>query len=277
MKYYLVLLFSVVTTLVTAQNFQGKAIYQSKFRMDMKMDSTRVSPAQQQQIREMMKQQMEKSFELTFDKTTSIYKEEAKLEQENAGFGGVMMMVGGAMNGKHYKDVKNKVFTRESELMGKNFLIKDSLPKYDWKMTNETKLIGRYLSFKAVATVKSNEMSLNMGRTPQVRTEDKVTATARDIVIEAWYTPEIPVNTGPGDYWGLPGLILEVNADRTSLSILKVDLNPKEKIQIKEPDKGKVVTKKEFDEIAAAKLEEMRQNFQGGRQHGNEQRIQIRM
>jgi GLPGLI family protein len=134
------------------------------------------------------------------------------------------------------------------------------------------------LSFKAITTIKSNELSLNVGRNQQNRTaNNEVASAARDIVIEAWYTPEIPVNNGPGDYWGLPGLIVEVNADRTTLQLVKVDLNPKERIQIKEPDKGKVVTKKEFDEIAAAKMEEMRQNFQGGRQQGNEHRIQIRM
>lgn len=274
-KLLVVFLFSVF--IAKAQDFQGKAIYQSKFKIDMKLDSTRVSPIQQQQIMEMMKRQMEKSFELTFDKTTSIYKEEVKLEQEAGGFGG-MMFIGGAMNGKHFKDVKNKTYVRESELMGKNFLIKDSLRVYNWKMVNETKMIGNFLCFKAEAILKGSEMSMNFGRNQRNQTDDKIETKEREILIEAWYTPEIPVSDGPADYWGLPGLIVEVNADRTSLSLLKVELNPKEKIQIKEPDKGKVVSKKEYDEIVASKMEEMRQNFEGGRQKGGEgHRIQIRM
>ncbi len=277
-KLLVVLLFSV--SILHAQDFQGKAVYQSKFTLDMKLDSTRVSPAQQQQIMDMMKRQMEKTFELVFDKTTSIYKEEVKLEQEAGGFGG-MMFIGGAMNGKQFKDVKNKTYARESELMGKNFLIKDTLTTYNWKMLNETKMIGNYLCFKAEATVKGSEMSLNFGRNQRNQSEnkdDKIETKEREIVIVAWYTPEIPVNNGPADYWGLPGLIVEVNADRSSLSLVKVELNPKEKIQIKEPDKGKVVSKKEYDEIVAAKMEEMRQNFDGGRQRSGEgHRIQIRM
>lgn len=28
--------------------------------------------------------------------------------------------------------------------------------------------------------------------------------------IEAWYVPELPYNTGPADFEGLPGLIVEV-------------------------------------------------------------------
>lgn len=277
----LLLVFMLLTTVVKAQDFQGKAIYQSKFRMDMKLDSTRISPSQQQQIVEMMRKQMEKTFEFNFDKNTSIYKEEAKLEQESGGFGGMMVMVGGAMNGKHFKDVKNKSFTKESELMGKNFLIKDSLTVYNWKLVNESKMIGKYLSFKAVATIKSNEMSFNMrrgGGQNRVNPNDSIAAAPRDVIIEAWYSPEVPVNNGPGEYWGLPGLIMEVNADRMSLQLVSLDLNPKEKIKITEPDKGKVVTQKEYNEIMKSKMEEMRENFEGGRRQGGEgHRIQIRM
>lgn len=280
MKKYILPIFLLLISAVSAQDFQGKALYQSKFKLDVKLDSTRVSPAQQQQIIDMMKRQMEKSFELIFDKTTAIYQEEAKLEQEAGGFGG-MMFIGGALNGKQFKDVKNKTYARESELMGKNFLIKDSLVTYHWKMVNETKMIGNYLCFKAEATVKGSEMAMNFGRNQRNQNEtkdDKIEAKERELVVEAWYSPEVPVNNGPGDYWGLPGLIMEVTADRMSLQLVKLELNPKEKIQIKVPDKGKVVTKKEYDEIVAAKMEEMRQNFEGGRQKGSEgHRIQIRM
>jgi GLPGLI family protein len=36
----------------------------------------------------------------------------------------------------------------------------------------------------------------------------------KDVTITAWYTPEIP-NQGPENYWGLPGLILEINDGKT--------------------------------------------------------------
>lgn len=277
----LLLVFLLLISVVKAQDFQGKAIYQSKVSMNVKMDSTRISTNQQQQIMEMMRKQMEKTFELTFDKNRAIYKEEAKLEQETGGFGGMMIMIGGAMNGRHFKDVKNKSFTKESELMGKNFLIKDSLTVFNWKLVNESKMIGKYLSFKAVATVKSSEISFNMrrgGGQNRVNPNDSIASAPREIIIEAWYSPEVPVNNGPGEYWGLPGLIMEVNADRMSLQLVSLDLNPKEKIKINEPDKGKVVSQKEYDLIVKTKIEEMRQNFEGGRRQGSESHgIQIRM
>lgn len=281
MKHLQTLLFFLLFVIaIKAQDFQGKAIYQSKFRIDMRVDSTQVSSTQQQQIQEMLRKQLEKNFELFFDKNTSIYREEAKLEQEAGGFGGMMMIIGGALNGKHFKDLKSKSFSKESELMGKNFLIKDSLTVYNWKLVNESKMIGSNLCFKAVATIKNTTMSLNFGRgggrNNPTQTGNNPQPVQQDMIVEAWYSPEIPVNNGPGDYWGLPGLIMEVNADRMTLQLVKLDLNPKDRIQIKDLDKGKVVTQKEYDEIVKTKTEEMRQNFQGG-QRGNTHGIQIRM
>lgn len=278
----LMLVFILISSVLKAQDFQGKAVYQSNFRLQMRMDSTQVSQTQQQQIQEMLRKQLEKRFELYFDKSQSIYREEAKLEQETGGFGGMMVMVGGALNGKHYKDLKSKTFAKESELMGKNFLIKDSLKVYPWKLINESKMIGNYLCFKAVAMVKNPTMSLNFGRgagagNRQNQTENNPQPTVQEMLIEAWYSPEVPVNNGPADYWGLPGLIMEVNADRMSLQMVQLEMNPKEKITIKPLDKGNVVTQKEYDDILKAKTEEMRQNFQGGGQRGNTHNIQIRM
>jgi GLPGLI family protein len=51
----------------------------------------------------------------------------------------------------------------------------------------------------------------------------------KDVTITAWYTPEIPVNQGPENYWGLPGLILEINDGKTVILCSKIVLNPKEK------------------------------------------------
>ena len=50
----------------------------------------------------------------------------------------------------------------------------------------------------------------------------------KEIEITAWYTPQIPINQGPGEYWGLPGLILEINADRTTILCSKIIMNPSE-------------------------------------------------
>jgi GLPGLI family protein len=87
----------------------------------------------------------------------------------------------------------------------------------------------------------------------------------KEITVTAWYTPEIPVNQGPENYWGLPGLILEVNDGKTVMLCSKVVLNSKEKVVIKPASNGKVVSQKEYDDTVVKKMEEMQSMNQGGR------------
>ena len=84
---------------------------------------------------------------------------------------------------------------------------------------------------------------------------------------------DIPVNQGPEGYWGLPGLILEVNDGKTIILCSKIVINPKEKTEIKAPNNGKVVTQKEYDDIVTKKMEEMMEMNQGQGRGG----MQIRM
>jgi GLPGLI family protein len=86
----------------------------------------------------------------------------------------------------------------------------------------------------------------------------------KEVEVTAWYTMQIPVSQGPGEYWGLPGLILEVSADKTTILCSKIVLNPAEKEVIETPSKGKEVTQKEYNDIMKKKIEEMREMY-GGR------------
>jgi len=96
----------------------------------------------------------------------------------------------------------------------------------------------------------------------------------KEVTITAWYTPQIPISQGPENYWGLPGLILEINNGKTTILCTKVVLNSKDKKEIKPSTNGTVVTQKEYDDIAVKKMEEMRQMYQGnGNSRGNGTRI----
>lgn len=91
-----------------------------------------------------------------------------------------------------------------------------------------------------------------------------------EIEITAWYTMQIPVSAGPGEYWGLPGLILEINSGRTTILCTKITLNPENKKEIKKPTKGKEVGREEYQDIVKKKMEEMRAMFRarrGGRRN----------
>ena len=79
----------------------------------------------------------------------------------------------------------------------------------------------------------------------------------KEITVTAWYCPEIPVNQGPDEYWGLPGLIMEVNDGKTVIMCSKLVMNVKDKMEIKAPTGGDKVTQKEFDDIMMKKMKEM--------------------
>ena len=272
--------------LIQAQEFQGMAVYESKTStadITKSFSGNRdITPEMQKQIEDRMKKMFEKTFILNFDKSASIYKEEERLDAPGQGSGGMRMMssmTGGG--GTYYKNVKEKSYTVDKEFMGKEFLVKDSLPNLKWKMEGETRMIGGYNCFKATAVrpaSKTDFRNLRPRREDAAATKpadtDKKTSLLdaldmpKETVITAWYTPEIPVNQGPRNYWGLPGLILEVNDGKTVILCSKVVLNPKVKTEIKAPTKGKVTTQKEFDETVVKKMEEFRDMNQGRGRNG---------
>ncbi len=258
-----------------AQEFQGMAVYESKTSTaDMEKTLSGIkdlTPDMQKMIQQRMKTMFEKTFILNFNKTASVYKEEEKLEAPGTQGAGMRMMgsmMGGG--GTTYKDVKTKMYSVDKEFMGKEFLIKDSLPQLEWKLEGETRKIGEYTCYKATAVKPVSQSDFRNFRRKENADEikkesDKSTnlmdqfEMPKDVTITAWYTPEIPVNQGPENYWGLPGLILEVNDGKTILLCSKVVLNTKDKTEIKAPTTGKVVSQKEYDEIVVKKMEEMRQ------------------
>lgn len=241
---------------IQAQDFKGIAIYESKTNAEMTISGDNETPAEfSKELEEQLKKALEKTFELHFDKTASIYEEQQKLEEPSVGMGGIQINIHGG--GKHYQNLKEKKSLLETEVFGKEFLVSDSLRKWEWKLGSETKKIGAYTCYKATAVYKVEEPFLLPEEEKEEKAVDILNQQPKERTVTAWYAPDIPVGHGPGDYWGLPGLILEVNNDKTTILCSKLILNPKEKIEIKAPKKGEKITKAKFDEIVEKKTKEM--------------------
>jgi len=270
----------VFTQMQAQKDFQGMAVYESKTQAPklegMRGGNRDITPEMQKNIEERMKKMLEKTFILNFDKSASIYKEEEKLDAPGQQGGGMRVMMNSFMGGggTFYKDVKTKSYTVDKEFMGKEFLVVDSLPKLNWKLEQETKQIGGYNCYKATAVKEASKTDFRNFR-PKNNDEAKKTSgetktnfednfeMPKEIIVTSWYTPEIPVNQGPENYWGLPGLILEINDGRTTILCSKIVLNAKEKAEIKPSKKGKVVSQKEYDETVIKKMEEFREMNRG--------------
>jgi GLPGLI family protein len=207
-----------------------------------------------------MRKMFQKTFTLDFTKSESMYKEEQELDAPKgpSANGGVMVMVMGG-NGSSdilYKNISENRMAHKTELMGKVFLIKDNLEAYDWELTGETKNIGNYTCYKAVYEKEEEDIQIDM-IDGEVK-EEKVTK-KRTLVV--WYTTDVPISNGPNNYGGLPGLILEVNDGDLTIVCSELVLNPKEAKEIKEPVKGKIVTREKFSKISLEKTKEMMNRY----------------
>jgi GLPGLI family protein len=271
--------FLMVPLLLSAQNFTGKATYKTHRKMDLKQfggGDSKISETQHKQMEEQMKKMFQKTFILSFSKSKSIYKEDVKLNSPKPKLGGMSAMIIGSGGGSDilFKDVNKKRYVNKTEIMGKRFLIKDSIPNFKWDLSSETKNIGNYTCYKASFSREEEQTQLSMDDGEAKETTKKV-----KIVTIAWYTPEIPVSNGPREFGGLPGLILELNEGKLTIVCTEIVMNPSDKIKIEEPSKGKVISQEKYDNIMDEKSKEMLERFKvrkgSGKGHGESIEIRI--
>ena len=245
----------------TTQEFQAKVYYFSKSKMDLGKWGARLSEAQKKEVGARMKNRLEKGYVLSFNKEESVFTEEDQLDAIS---GATDSWGKNFAPGKQYKNVKTNTQLQQQEFYGKKFLVKDVLQPIEWSLDSETKKIGNYSCFKATALIPTNELTWYSFSWDKLRNTTESDSTEVKEVkmtqIEAWYAPQIPVRHGPLDYWGLPGLILEVSADNTTMLCSKLVLNPGEIIEIEAPSKGKEVSKIEYQDIITKKMKEFRNN-----------------
>lgn len=256
------------TALEETKDFQGKAVYISKSKMDLGTWGARLTEIQKKQIAARMKNRLEKTYVLTFNTQESFFKEEEKLDAIS---GATDSWGKNFAAGDSYKNVKEDALIQSQEFYGKAFLVKDKLQAMDWKLGSETKQIGNYICYKATAMIPTNDLTWyefswsKLGNNNDDNTEGEKEVQLTEV--EAWYSPQIPVSHGPSEYWGLPGLILEVSAGNTTLLCTEIVMNPSDKMEIKAPRKGDVVTKTKYQEIVIDKMKEFR-NSRMGRRRG---------
>lgn len=181
------------------------------------------------QMRAMIPQFRTNKYELLFADNKSLYKaaeEEPDLSEQPQGGGGMIMRFGGAEN-IFYKDFTTQTAVEKRELMEKEFIVEDSIRNISWKLIDgETKTIAGHVCKKA--TGKSE----------------------RGFDLVAWYADDIPLSSGPGQFSGLPGLILVLDVNEGEFVYTATDIQNKvNKSDIKAPSQGKKVTPAEFAKI----------------------------
>lgn len=249
------LFYAVMQFPVLSQQMQGTAYYTSIVKNDMKIDSSKLKEPYYAEIYEAFSKPFYDNYVLNFVQNESNFSLIPKLEKPNPSKDSRVAVTVSLMSEGEilYKNLSDGIFVNNKEIMGKRFLVVDSIPNKNWKLVNESKMIGDYVCFKAIYT---NQIEISDPKKVNILNMQN-----NEQPVIVWYTPQIPIGNGPLLFDGLPGLILEVNEGEMKMLCTKIILNPAESIEIKIPNKGKVVNQAEFKTIMNTKMHEMLDSF----------------
>ena len=244
-----------VTNILTAQQRQGKVIYERTIQMEIRINDN-------DEVSQMLPKTRTDKFELTFGNNQSLWKHIDE-EEGNDEFGGNGMrinLVGPGQNDIVFNDFEKDRKIEQREMFDKKFIVADSIRKLNWKLTGETQTILGHICQKATAQNIARRMQMTMDNGKMERKEVIDTS-----LVIAWFTADIPVPAGPEVQGQLPGLILALDMNNGRMVYKAVEISPKADLaSIKEPAKGKKVTPAEFNEERDKMMEEMQKNNTGG-------------
>lgn len=133
---------------------------------------------------------------------------------------------------KIYRDFEKEKRTDIIAMLGKTYILEDSLKVPKWKVMNKIKEVAGYMCMMAV-------------------TED----TTKGQKITAWFADNIPVSAGPELYSGLPGLILELDINEGDVVITAKEVKMREvkdeEMALPKKMKGKKLDTLKYEQLVA--------------------------
>jgi len=254
---------------IWAQTLSGKASYTAKSTVNMDFGNRQIPEDRKARMKKFMNDMSTNEFELIFNNNESIYSEEEELEQGSDMGRNHRVMMKAMFNqssGDFYKNTTDDTYINKRDIYGKPFSIVDSLENIEWEVTDELKMIGQYTCFKATAKTKQFVLpEVPFGRRNEGEERPEMEDLKKETEVTAWFTLDIPINQGPDKFYGLPGLILEVQSAHLTILCTRVELDKGEPQKVDAPKGGKQVSQDEFDEIMKIKTEEVRQQMRNRR------------
>lgn len=219
-----------------AQQNEGVVHYDHKINLHKRITN--------EDMRAMVPEFRTTKMQLNINSSESLFKVVEQFNQESEasdGNGNTVRTIFRAPQNEIYRNYDTQRSIELRELAGQKFLIEDTLRRTPWKFTADTKKIQGYDCLKATMINKSNNHP-----------------------IVAWFTEAIPLSSGPENFGGLPGLILEVdvNDGEHIYTMTKIDFKKLSKEELKTPTGGKKITAAEFTKKRDEFMKEM--GGQGG-------------
>lgn len=213
-----------------AQLSSGKVTYEATLskQKEPPYDSIKESDKVKQTVKDLFNNQNKLYYLLKFKHDNSIFLKKEQLELKKN-----MLLSAFIKSGTFYHNKKQQLILYKDQYED-NLFISYPIPK--WVLTNETKIINGYSCGKATTTFK---------------TLTSKGETLRTVI--AWFAFDLPYNFGPGEFSGLPGLIIELNfIGKYRIRATKIELNSKN-IHVARPGKGKIISRDDY----AKKLEKI--------------------
>ena len=221
MKYFFLIITLVYCNILAAQTIV--MTYQEVFR------TVSIDNVENPELAIILGQEIKKNSKrkkyLLYENGKSIYKEKIEYQESSNNNPNLEITEKGGSN-IIYKDFDKGISISRKYILDKAFLITDSLSSLNWELKSIKKKIGNYNCRKAV--IGNN--------------------------ITAWYCPDILINDGPGNYWGLPGLIIELDTPDTFYSLISIKTNNDRSSEIIAPTDGKKISLEEFNKLKKEKL-----------------------
>lgn len=209
---------------------EGTVFYQQTTKLELKLEGDAAQFAHA-----LPKERTTKKI-LHFTAAASLYKKDDVTEKEEVieNESGGMVIKMQEPNQQVFTDITNQKQLEQKEFMTRQFLIEREIAKEKWKFTGNNKTILGYNCQEA--TLEKDKQK-----------------------IKVWFTPEIPISTGPTKFVGLPGLILavDINDGKNVIEATKILAEKVDKSLLQKPKKGKKVTDEEFKKIVDEKMKEM--------------------
>lgn len=192
--FFITVLFFTITT--SAQQFVNKAVIEYEVSTNLK--KTMSNDSWDEMMKDNLSDLKISYFNYTFADNKSIFKFDRWSPKTRI----PKYLKDADEENSWYFDFNTGMMNMKKQIVGTNFVIIDSIPKIEWKITNENREIAGYNCRKAVGKIMD------------------------DVYVFAFYTDDITISGGPCSVNGLPGMILGLTIPRlyTSYIATKVDV-----------------------------------------------------
>ena len=211
------------------KNISGEIIYKKNIKFPAPKKKT---PYYEKELKSILSSLEKLTYTLKFNNTISSFGLKKSMDLDIESFH--RRAFSGKGKNVFYTDLKSNTCLEMKKLGGESFIVTNVKPKFI--LTNETRNISGFTCYKATTseTVYFSKMDIGM--------EDVVNE------VVAWYTNKIPSQFGPLNFFGLPGLVLELQFSNVTYTATDLKLSNKS-INITKPTKGKKMTLGEYEEL----------------------------